>query len=272
MLTVALSVALLTAEPARDELLQQFRQEFVAIEPGKGKFPVRFSLGRNADEPNERPVRQITLSRPFYMAAYEVPQNLYEAVLGYNPSRWPGPRNAVENVSYEEADRFCSAATKLMREQGLVSPTQVIRLPSEAEWEYCCRAGSDSLYCFGDDPTELDDYAWYQGNAAGNDPPVGAKQPNAWGLYDMHGYLWEWCGDYWHSNHEGAASDGTMRRGRGDKRKRVVRGGSWKDPAERVNSAARRSAFFSTRDDALGFRCVLSEEIETDTVPEVSGR
>lgn len=271
MLTLALTVALVTAEPKVDELLVKFEQEFVLIEPGKGKFPVRYGMGRNADEPSERPLSQVTLPGPFSMAAYEVSQELFTAVMGSNPSRWPGPRNAVDNVSYAEAEQFCQQVTLLLRKRGLIEPTETVRLPSEAEWEYCCRAGSESLYSFGDDPAELDDYGWHHGNAAGNDPPVGAKQPNAWGLYDMHGYLWEWCADYWNASHEGAAPDGRARRGRGDARKRVLRGGSWKDSPERLYSSSRRSAYVTTRDDALGFRCVLSEQT-AEPLPVSSGR
>lgn len=266
MLAFVLAAAILAADPSgppetqsTEKLLRTFRDEFVHIQPGEGPFPVRSMAGRNSADRSEGPVHQLRIAYDFYMAAYEVPQNLYEAVMGNNPSRWVGPRNAVEMISYEDAVEFCRRVTTMLRELDLIAETQVVRLPSEAEWEYCARAGSDRLYCFGDDPEELDKYAWYQGNASGNDPPVGAKLPNAWGLYDMHGYLWEWCSDYWHSSHAGATGDGTPRRVRGDPRRRAVRGGSWKDPAERLYCCSRRSAFTTTRDDALGMRCVLAD-------------
>ena len=105
-------------------------------------------------------------------------------------------------LSYEDGVEFCRRATEAMRVAKLITTQQVIRLPSEAEWEYAARAGSSTRYSFGDASEMLGDYAWFTGNAAGNDPAVGAKRPNAWQLYDMHGYLWEWCADAWHDNYE----------------------------------------------------------------------
>ena len=118
--------------------------------------------------------------------------------MGTNPSLWTGARNSVEMLSFDEAVRFCQKATELMRAANLINENQVIRLPSEAEWEYVARAGTTTAYSFGDEVAKLDEYGWHTGNASGNDPPVGAKKPNEWGLYDVHGYLWEWCSDQWH--------------------------------------------------------------------------
>src|SRR5690606_4735501 len=115
----------------------------------------------------------------------------------------------------------------------------LVRLPTEAEWEYAARAGTTTSYSFGDDPMKLGDYAWFSGNAAGNDPPVGAKLPNPWGLYDMHGYLWEWCADVGHGNYAVAPTNGSAWTSGGDSTQRVIRGGSWKDPASTLRSAAR---------------------------------
>jgi formylglycine-generating enzyme required for sulfatase activity len=148
-----------------------------------------------------------------------------------------------------------------MRSAGLIESNQVIRLPSEAEWEYAARAGTATRYSFGDDVSAIDDYAWHTGNAAGNDPPVGAKKPNAWGLYDVHGYLWEWCADStWHADYQDAPTDGSPWSEGGDAGRRVLRGGSWKDPAEQLTSAYRRAAVATLRDDAVGLRCVLAAE------------
>jgi formylglycine-generating enzyme required for sulfatase activity len=204
----------------------------------------------------ERPPRRVTLTRPFHVARYEVPQNLWEAVMGSNPSRWKGPRNSVEMLSLAEAEEFCRRATDLMRAARLIGDRQVIRLPSEAEWEYVARAGTSTRYSFGDNVADLDAYAWHTGNAAGNDPPVGAKKPNPWGLYDVHGYLWEWCADPWHANYEGAPTDGSVWQS-GDPQMAVLRGGSWKDPADCLTSSFRRAESKNTRDDAVGLRCVL---------------
>jgi formylglycine-generating enzyme required for sulfatase activity len=179
--------------------------------------------------------------------------------MGSNPSRWKGPRNAVEMLTFDEAVDFCRRVTARLREAKLIKPGQVVRLPSEAEWEYAARAGTTTLYSFGDDAQELGLYGWSTHNAAGNDPPVGAKRPNAWKLFDMHGYLWEWCADNWHDTYADAPIDGTAWTAGGKADQRVLRGGSWKDPAAKLTSTFRRGAPRELKDDAVGLRCVLAE-------------
>ena len=133
------------------------------------------------------------------------------------------------------------------------------RLLTEIEWEYCCRAGTTTAYSFGDTAVKpgdtgnkasvLDEFGWHTGNAAGNDPPVGAKKPNPWGLYDMHGYLWELCSDPWKPTPKGqSADDGTQ----------TLRGGSWKDRFPKLTSSSRVAFKLLAKDDAVGFRCVRS--------------
>lgn len=225
MLKVPLLVALaLVAEPTKDQqaLLKTFRDEFVAVEPLKSGLA------------------------PFSIGKYEVPQDLWQAVMGNNPSRWKGPRNSVELVSLDEALGFCRKTTALMRANGLIQANELVRLPSEAEWELAARGGTTTKYSFGDDPAKLGEYAWFHGNAAGNDPPVGAKKANPLGLYDVHGYLWEWTDD-------GAPNHSPRVNG-----EVAIRGGSWKDPAEKLMSASRRLVSVQLRDDAVGFRCVLA--------------
>jgi formylglycine-generating enzyme required for sulfatase activity len=144
-----------------------------------------------------------------------------------------------------------------------------IRLPSEAEWEYCCRAGTTTKYNFGDEATKsgdegniasiLNDYAWHTGNAAGNDPPVGAKKPNAWGLYDMHGYLWEFVADDWHDNYESTPHDGTPAAGGKADSPGVLRSGSWKDKYPLLTSTARRQVGPKEVGDEIGLRCVKAK-------------
>ena len=239
-------------------LLEVFRDEFVEIRPGQGRFPRSFRMGSETGSAAARPAHEVTFTYNFSIAAYEVPQNLWEAVMGSNPSRWKGPRNSVEMLSLDEAIAFCRAATHRMREAGLIAANQVVRLPSESEWEYCARAGTETAYSFGDAVKDLGDHAWYTGNAKGNDPPVGAKRPNPWKLYDIHGYLWEWCADPWHSSYESARADGSAWTAGGDSTSGVLRGGSWKDGPEALTSRFRRSAPRSLRDDAVGLRCVLA--------------
>lgn len=264
-----LALALLAADPYEEALLKTFREEFVLLTPGEGKFPKSFERGRaKGGGEEERPVGKVTFGYSFAVAKYEVPQNLWGAVMGDNPSKWKGKRNSVEMLSYDDAVAFCQKATAKMRELKLIDADQVIRLPSEAEWEYAARAGTTTVYSFGDDAGDegamLKQYAWYTGNAAGNDPPVGAKKPNAWGLYDMHGYLWEFCSDVWFATHEGSPIDGTPRLivAAADPKtaKYVARSGSWKDPADRLTSSARRGFARDATDDALGLRCVLAKE------------
>ena len=240
------------------QLLGVLRREFVRVGPGEGEKPRRFVMGRDDGPTSEAPAHPVRLKESFEVARYEVPQNLWEAVMGQNPSRWTGPRNSVEMLSFDAAVTFCQIATDLSHALGLVDNDQVIRLPSEAEWEFAARAGTNTRYSFGDDAGKLGDYGWFKGNAAGNDPPVGAKKPNAWQLYDVHGYLWEWCADPWHDDHAGAPADGSVRKGDADDSRRVLRGGSWKDPAEKLTSTYRRGAEPGLLDDAVGLRCVLA--------------
>lgn len=247
---LALLVLAQDPAPERLKLLKVFRDEFVALKAGE------FEMGGAGK--SEKPVRRVTIKAGFQVARHEVPQDLWEAVTGRNPSRWKGPRNSVEMLSFDEAAEFCTKATELMRAAKLIDADQVVRLPSEAEWEYAARAGTATKYSFGDDPKDLGKYAWFTGNAAGNDPPVGAKEPNPWKLYDVHGYLWEWCADVWHETYEGAPADGSAWTVGGDAKRRVLRGGSWKDKAELLTSSFRRAAAAELRDDAVGLRCVLA--------------
>lgn len=264
---------MVSAEPATEQLalLTLFNKEFVEITPGEGRFPRSFVMGREQGLPSERPPHRVTFGYDFAVARYEVPQNLYEAVIGENPSRWKGPRNSVEMVSFDQARAFCRRATELMRAARLIEQDEEIRLPSEAEWEYVARAGTDTLYSFGDDVGPIDDYAWYTGNAAGNDPPVGALKPNPWGLFDIHGYLGEWCLDAAHDDYRRAPTDGSAWLEDGDDRRRIVRGGSWKDKAEALSSYYRLGLNpdrggsagvgepHSLRDDAVGLRCIRAK-------------
>jgi formylglycine-generating enzyme required for sulfatase activity len=261
MLPWLLITAALTAEPNAEQLklLTTFRDEFIAVTPGEGDFPAEFMMGDDAGPTAERPNHQVKLGRSFKIARYEVPQNLWEAVQGTNPSKWKGVRNSVEMLSFDDAQEFCRQATEQMRAAKLIGPKQSIRLPTEAEWEYSARAGTTTRYSFGDETEKLGDYGWFNGNAKGNDPPVGAKKPNAWQLYDVHGYLWEWCSDAWHEDYTGAPADGSSWKD-GDAERRVLRGGSWKDGADQLTSRFRRPGDRQLKDDAVGLRCVLADE------------
>lgn len=240
-----------------DAALRRFVKECVLIEPGKQKFPRKFAVGTRTPEKFELSFRETELTQEFRVAKFETTQELYLAVMGRNPSRWKGPRNSVENVRYADAEEFCQKLTTRLQAMLLIPNDEVVRLPTAEEWEYCCRAGSTTRYCFGDsarDPeatsgTELlNTYAWHTGNAAGNDPAVGILKPNTWGLYDVHGYLSEFV------------SGSAPSRDQGQGELRMIRGGSWKDQHARLSSSAYFMIPSDFSDDAVGFRCVIAQK------------
>lgn len=226
-------------------LLKLFQSEFVAITPGTEKFP---------KAPDSEPANA-TPSYPYSISKYEVTQELWESVTGENPSRWKGNRNSVEMLDLKEAADFCTKLTEALRSAKLIAPDQIVRLPSEQEWEFACAAGNYGKYSFGDDASKLGDFGWFHGNAAGNDPPVGAKKPNNWELYDMHGYLTEWCLATTDDNVKRLNSSDWAKLIPADKG--VARSGSWKDDAGKLETRTKFTYPVSTRDDALGLRCVL---------------
>ena len=200
----------------------------------------KFLMGEGEDR------HEVTISKPFYMGVTEVTQAQYQAVMGADPSQIKGPTNPVESVSWEEAVEFCRRLSEETR--------KAFRLPTEAEWEYACRAGSKTGFSFGDSDNALAEYAWYKGNSAGTSHPVAQKKPNAWGLCDMHGNVWEWCADSYGSYASGASTDP---QGAGSGGTRVVRGGSWSDSdTDLFRCAYRLNIDPSSRQYAtLGFRC-----------------
>jgi formylglycine-generating enzyme required for sulfatase activity len=240
-------------KPDPDRILKLFTGEFVELTPGKGKFPASFTMGTRGTAAESPPVT-VRFKKAFAIARYEVTQELYQVVMGNNPSKWPGRRNSVEMVSWDDASTFCRKVTTMLRARKLIAAGEEIRLPSEAEWEYACRAGTTTAFSFGNKADDLGAYAWYQANSKGEDPPVGRKKPNAWGLYDMHGYVWEWCADAWSATHKGATTDGSPRLAGG--KERVIRGGSFADPPERCRCAARAGKATTYKDDKIGFRCI----------------
>ncbi|MFZ4556038.1 MAG: formylglycine-generating enzyme family protein, partial [Pseudanabaena sp.] len=131
------------------------------------------------------------------------------------------------------------------------------KLPTEAQWEYACRAGSTGKYCFGDDVSKLGNYAWYNENAGSKTHPVGEKLANSWGLHDMHGNVWEWCEDVWHQNHNGAPSDGSAWLTGGEQNRRALRGGSWGFRDIYCRSASRNWYYAGSGNGGNGFRVVV---------------
>ena len=239
--------------PRKDAILKRCVEEFVPLKAGE------FVMGADKDgADNEKPAHKVTLKHPFAIGKYEVTQELYHVVMGKNPAKWQGLRNSVEMMSWAEANEFCQRLTKELRQRKLIGATDTIRLPSEAEWEYACRAGTTTAYSFGDKVEDLGDYSWYKKNAPGNDPPVGEKKANPWGLHDMHGYVSEWCLDTVHPSYQGAPTDGSAwtEAKTTAKTQHVIRGGSFADEPEVQRSAARQFVPADTRSDRVGFRCV----------------
>ena len=196
---------------------------------------------------------EVTLTKPFKMGVHEVTQAQYEQVMGVNPSHFKGAENPVEEVSWGDAVEFCRRLSDLPAEK---AAGNVYRLPTEAEWEYACRAGTTTMYSFGDDDSELGDYAWFLENSGTKTHPVGRKQPNAWGLYDMHGNVWEWCQDRYGDYPSGSVTEPT---GPAVGSARLIRGGCWFFTAGYCRSAYRFGYGPSNRiNRTLGFRVCLS--------------
>jgi len=154
----------------------------------------------------------------------------------------------VRRVRWTAAKAYC--AWKTQRER------VTYRLPTEAEWEYACRAGSTGAYCFGDDDTTFGEYAWYAENSEGVTHDVGTKKPNAWGLYDMHGNVWEWCSDHYVDSYEQTPRDGSAYKIQSEKG-RVLRGGSWNGSVENSRSTSRINLGSGGRNYFVGFRVLI---------------
>jgi len=179
----------------------------------------------------------VTITRDFWIGKYEVTQGEFTAVLGRNPSHFPGdPNRPVEKVTFLDASRYCSALTDREREAGRLPTGYEYRLPSEAEWEYACRAGTTNLFSFGDDPSKAGQFAWTAENSEATTHPVGLKRPNPWGLYDMHGNVWEWCLD-WFDPYPAAPLTNPV--GPASSKFKVFRGGGWNQDIEYARSVNR---------------------------------
>ncbi|MHC4399825.1 MAG: formylglycine-generating enzyme family protein [Planctomycetota bacterium] len=213
-----------------------------------------FTMGSDAFT-DAKPQHRVRITKPFYLGATEVTQGQYEKVMGKNPSHFKesGPDAPVENVSWDDAQEFCRKLSELAEEK---EAGRRYRLPTEAEWEYACRAGSAKKYCYGDDESRLGDYAWYDKNSNGKTQQVGQKKPNAWGLYDMHGNVWERCADWYDSGYY-ANSPTDDPTGPSAGSYRVRRGGCWARDARGCRSVSRLRNAPGRRSSSLGFRVAL---------------
>ena len=215
--------------------------EFVLIRPGS------FLMGSEKGNPNEKPTHKVTIAKPFYLGKYEVTQEQWQAVMGSNPSHFKGPKNPVEQVSWEDCQTFLQ---KLQEK----APSHTFRLPTEAEWEYACRAGSTTEFCYGDDWGGLGEYAWYGPNSGSTTHAVGEKKPNAWGLNDIHGNVCEWCQDWIGAYESGSVSDPV---GPSSGSGRLLRGGALYNTPTGCRAAVRYYSDPSLRYDSFGLRVVV---------------
>jgi len=209
--------------------------------------------GRNQDE---GPARQVTITKNFWMAKYEVTQLQWQTMMGAEPSHFHGDgHRPVENVSWNDAMEFCEKLTAQEQAAGRLPEGYVYRLPTEAEWEYACRAGTTTRFYTGDKDSDLDEAGWYGANAEKTTHAVGQKKPNAWGLYDMHGDVWEWCMDWYAPYAHAAIVDPAGPR---EGFFRVVRGGGWLRAAGASRSASRDHHIPGYRFSNVGFRVALA--------------
>lgn len=262
---IALSNVISPNKAFRDKLKDGSDAPVMMMLPA-GKFMMGSENGRG----NEKPVHEVEISQAFAIGVYQVTFDEYDAyctTTGKNKpddGGWGRGKRPVINVSWHDAVAYCEWLSEQTGKQ--------YRLPTEAEWEYACRAGSTGNYCFGDDESRLGEYAWYRDNAFETVKkkkllifeeeeknyktfPVGQKKPNAWGLYDMHGNVWEWCQDRWHDSYNGAPSDGSAWES-GDSSCRLLRGGSWNYVTAYCRAACRDLS--GHRNYAFGFRVVCS--------------
>jgi len=233
-----------------------------------------FIMGDDNGDADERPAHKAQVGA-FYMDTHEVTQQAYESLMKKNPSKFKGPDKPVEQVDWYRAVLYCNMRSIKEGLKPCYDPNSLAcdfqadgyRLPTEAEWEYACRAGTQTKYSFGDDPAKLKTYAWFKANADKATHPVGQKAANPWGLYDMHGNVAEWCHDVYGETYY-QKSESTNPHGPATGNKRVLRGGGWSANDEGCRSAIRASENARFADacfgsDAYGFRCVRKAPPQT---------
>jgi formylglycine-generating enzyme required for sulfatase activity len=237
------------AEPGDVREFTKLKIKFCWCPPGE------FRMGSSDDAPghlNNETQSDVTFSKGFWIQQTELTQNQYEQLMGSNPAFFKGPQNPIESLTWTEATEFCRRLSELPPEN---KAGNRFRLPTEAEWEYACRAGSTTEFCFGDDEAGLDQYGWYNKNSGRATHPVGEKRANAWGLRDMHGNVMEWCQDFYGEYPRKAVTDP---RGPESGDKRVLRGGGWFFVPMFLRSAHRDAYLPSARYVGLGFRLVAT--------------
>ena len=216
----------------------------------------RFRMGSPAkekDREGNEAQHWVMITRLFYMGKHEVTQEQWEKVMGTDPSNFKGAKNPVECVSWGDSQAF------LKKLNGLGKGPGQFRLPTEAEWEWACRAGTRTRFCSGETDEALADVAWFNANSGNTTHPVGTRKPNAWGLHDLHGNVWEWCADWYDSSYglqSTAYSLHTDPAGPATGSSRVLRGGSWGNDPRGCRSTYRGGVGPDVRYDVVGLRVV----------------
>ena len=219
--------------------------------------PGSFRMGDLTGVGYEKPITTVKLTKGFWLGKYPVTQGEYLAFMGQNPSHFKdsGYRAPVDKVNWNDAVEFCRRLTIQEQAEDRLPDGYEYALPTEAQWEYACRAGSQGDYCYRSSEDELGDYGWYGGNSDGQTHPAGQKKPNQWGLYDMHGNVWEWCQDNWGDKLRGGEQ--TDYSGSKGGSNRVYRGGGWDDGAWFCRCSCRSWSSPGIQFDNLGFRLAL---------------
>ena len=229
-----------------------------------------FTMGSEMSDEVDEPAHKVTVGA-FYIDTHEVTQAEYQRLTGKNPSLWKDSENPVEQIRWRQAAAYCNARS---REEGLLPcydettwqcdfAADGYRLPTEAEWEYACRAGTSATWFFGDNPVKLGDYAWFRDNCMRTPQAVGQKLPNPWGLFDLYGNVWEWCNDFYAEDYYKKSPERDPR-GPEKGNTRVIRGGAWSSKAKQCRSSYRDQeypeftdvCFAADRNGLIGFRCV----------------
>jgi formylglycine-generating enzyme required for sulfatase activity len=206
---------------------------------------------------DEYPPHEVTISLPYYLGKYEVTQSQYEVIMGDNPSQWRNINKPVEMIPWNMAKEFCRRMTDRIGRE--------CRLPSEAEWEYACRAGKNKQLCIAKPRNIKSAIGWYADNSEGMTHSVGQKAPNGFGLYDMLGNVSEWCEDVRHKSYVGAPSDGRAWVGNDTDAHRICRGGSYDSSIQCCRATDRSSGFANYGMSVIGFRVLMSIFQETET-------
>lgn len=234
------------------------------VEPGT--FQMGDVTGKG--NPNEQPACVVDITQPFFLGERNVTQAFWHDMMGENPSKfqegWSAGLRPVENINMDDVTLFLDRLNQRDSEVMYLGLVGRWRLPSESEWEYASRAGSQGRWSFGDKDVELDEHGWHAGNSGGTTREVGLKKANPWGFFDMNGLVQEWCADHWVKSYADGRQQSPLVVN--DARKYVVRGGAWFTESDSTRCGARSFADRGKRSDGLGLRLVW-EPLDNQPAP-----